>query len=97
MHGEGFLILQEMRILKSFKGFKGISRYRKMPIVSERNYVNEEKQDGLMWMAWSCVDVARDDLETPDTCTKDCPGCVSRGRPLRRSSQNQEKRRGCGS
>ena len=35
--------------------------------------------------------MARDGLETPNTCTKDCPGCVSRGRPLRRSSQNQEK------
>ena len=25
-------------------------------------------------MALSCVDVARDDLDTPETCTKDCPG-----------------------
>jgi len=61
-------------------------------IVLERNYVNEEKQDGPTWMAWSCVDVAKDDLETPDTCTKDCPGCVSRERSLRHSSQNQEKK-----
>ena len=65
--------------------------HRRRQIVSERNNVNEEKQDGLTWMVRSGDDVARDGLETPNTCTKDCPGCVFRGRPLRRSSQNQEK------
>ena len=45
-----------------------------MLFVSERNYVNEGKQDSLTWMAQSSDDVARGGLETPDTCTKDCPG-----------------------
>ena len=65
--------------------------HRRRQIVSERNYINKEKEDGLTWMVRSGDDVARDGLETPDTCTKDCPGCVSRGRSLRCSSQNQEK------
>ena len=88
-----------MRVYAPFTSFS--SHSQKIEIwqnvgVSERNYVNEEKQDGLTWMAWSSDDVARGRLETPDTCTKDYPGVrFPRKTPPTLKSESG-KRRLCG-